>query len=257
MRIGIKRSAVSDGARELTSTLQARGFNARRLLLQGSRFVPRQEDLVINWGDCGSSELGGLNVDTSQATNKLSCFHALAAAGVWIPEFTDDIHVANTWLSEGCTVVARQHLRGSSGSGVVIHDEATEEVIRAPLYTKYIKKSNEYRAHVFNGKVIDVQRKARNTDVPDEEVNWQVRTHANGFIYMRGDTESPVSLPDDIKEMCVASVEACGLDFGAVDLIHNGHYDKYYVLEINTAPGITGSTVGKYADAIEQYLEER
>lgn len=131
----------------------------------------------------------------------------------------------------------------------MITSTASLEEVNAPLYVKYIKKQQEYRVHVFNGSVIDVQRKMRRTDTPDEDVNWQVRNHSNGFIFGREGVElSPTALT-----MCVASVQALGLDFGAVDMIHNERSDTYYVLEVNTACGLTGTTLEKYKTAILEY----
>lgn len=126
------------------------------------------------------------------------------------------------------------------------------EEVNAPLYVKYIKKTQEYRIHVFNGSVIDVQRKMRRTDTPDAEVNWQVRNHCNGFIFGR----EGVELPDVALNMSKDSVSALGLDFGAVDLIYNAHEDKYYVLEVNTACGLTGTTLEVYTNALQEYLNE-
>lgn len=122
--------------------------------------------------------------------------------------------------------------------------------VHAPLYVKYVKKQQEYRVHVFNGSVIDVQRKMRRTDTPDAEVNWQVRNHCNGFIFGR----EGVELPDVALTMSKDSVGALGLDFGAVDIIYNAHEDKYYVLEVNTACGLTGTTLEVYTAAIQEYL---
>lgn len=119
----------------------------------------------------------------------------------------------------------------------------------APLYVKYIKKQQEYRVHVFNGSVIDVQRKMRRTDTPTEEVNWKIRNHSNGFIFGREGVELPTSATD----MCVAAVQAIGLDFGAVDVIYNERSDTYYVLEVNTACGLIGTTLDKYKTAILEY----
>src|SRR3546814_6628533 len=48
-----------------------------------------------------------------------------------------------------------------------------------------LPKKQEYRVHVLNGKVVDVQRKARVKDFPDDKVNWKIRNHDNGFIYAR------------------------------------------------------------------------
>jgi glutathione synthase/RimK-type ligase-like ATP-grasp enzyme len=117
------------------------------------------------------------------------------------------------------------------------------------LYVEYIKKKEEYRVHVAFGHIIDVQRKGRNRDVPDEDVNWQVRNHGNGFIYMRGG----VDIPDCCRSLALAAVESLGLDFGAVDVIWNEHEDRWYVLEVNTAPGLSGTTLEKYADAFDPW----
>jgi len=46
----------------------------------------------------------------------------------------------------------------------------------------------------------------------------------------------------------LASVMALGLDFGAVDIVYNENDNKAYVLEINTAPGLSGTTLEKYVE---------
>ena len=43
---------------------------------------------------------------------------------------------------------------------------------------------------------------------------------------------------------------AVGLKIGAVDIIWNELENKCYVLEINTAPGLEGTTLVKYTEAI-------
>ena len=165
-----------------------------------------------------------------------------------IPEWTVCKQEALEWLEQGHTVVARTLLKGHSGNGIVLLSSIDSlEEVNAPLYVKYIKKQQEYRVHVFNGSVIDVQRKMRRTDTPDEDVNWQVRNHSNGFIFGR----EGVELPDTALTMCVDSVQALGLDFGAVD-----RSDTYYVLEVNTACGLTGTTLDKYKTAILEYAND-
>jgi D-alanine-D-alanine ligase-like ATP-grasp enzyme len=51
------------------------------------------------------------------------------------------------------------------------------------------------------------------------------------------------------------AVNALGLDFGAVDIIYNGHEDKYYVLEVNTAPGMEGETMFSYVCSFLNIME--
>ena len=55
---------------------------------------------------------------------------------------------------------------------------------------------------------------------------------------------------DTDKEKRNAAIKALGLDFGAVDIIYNEAEDQHYVLEVNTAPGLEGTTLQKYTEAI-------
>src|SRR5690606_6670178 len=124
------------------------------------------------------------------ASNKLETFKILDAAGVSIPEYGTQREAAFMFLNEGHNVVVRHTLTGHSGEGIEIlkseglnrlHDFDT--IPKAPLYTKYLKKDQEYRIHVFQGEVFFEQRKARKKEVPADQVNWQIRNHANGFIF--------------------------------------------------------------------------
>jgi D-alanine-D-alanine ligase-like ATP-grasp enzyme len=101
---------------------------------------------------------------------------------------------------------------------------------------------------VWQGKVIDVQQKRRNTAIPDDKVNWQIRNHDNGFIFARSD----ISPPRCVTSASLAAVAALGLDFGAVDLGYNQKAKKCVVYEVNTAPGLEGTTVDRYFAAIQK-----
>lgn len=121
--------------------------------------------------------------------------------------------------------------------------------VKAPLYTKYVPKKDEYRVHVVAGKVIDVQRKALRNGWLEEhggDVNYKVRNLANGFVYVRQD----VVAPKQVMEEPVKAMEILKLDFGAVDVVYNAKKESAYVLEINTAPGLEGTSVDNYAKAL-------
>jgi len=144
-------------------------------------------------------------------------------------------------------------LSGHSGEGIVVAESPGE---LAPfrdgtLFVKECLKRDEFRVHLVGATPFLVQKKARNTTVPDELVNWKVRNHANGFIYAREN----VSLPNgDCLEQCVKAMSACGLDFGAVDVLYNERQQQSFVLEINSAPGMEGHTAIDYANAIGGHL---
>jgi len=138
-------------------------------------------------------------------------------------------------------------LAGHSGEGIVIADTRAD-LVRAPLYVAYVKKEQEWRIHVGRraddeGIIIAKQRKARSRDVPDDEVNWQVRNHQNGFIYARNDG---VEAPERVVDAARQALLATDLDFGAIDVIYHSRTRLAHVLEINTAPGLEGETVNDY-----------
>jgi glutathione synthase/RimK-type ligase-like ATP-grasp enzyme len=218
----------------------------KRIRHRHSRFRPLPDKTIVNWGASEMPEplmvCRVLNTPdrVKAATNKLEAFRLLKEGGVSVPPFTTDQEVANEWRRDSC-VVCRTLLRGSSGRGIVLADE-DNVAVDAPLYVKYIPKRHEYRVHVIGGEAVFTQRKARRMEVEDEDVNWKIRNHDNGFIYAHQD----VQCPDDVLEESVKAVAVLGLDFGAVDVIWNGHYDKAFILEVNTAPGLEGATLEVY-----------
>ena len=51
--------------------------------------------------------------------------------------------------------------------------------------------------------------------------------------------------------MALNAIEDLQLDFGAVDVVVSGYSGGAFVLEVNSAPGLEGTTVQKYVEAIE------
>src|SRR5690554_4085680 len=229
--------------------LRENGFKS--IKLENSRFKGRPNKVVINYGSSNLPEevlkcrVINSPEAVSKAANKLLSFKAMAEYGVSVPRFTEAAEEALGWDS---AIVVRHKLTGHSGEGIELNaNNGHRDIPPAPLYVEYIKKKQEYRIHVFMGEVIDIQRKARKREVPDEEVNWQVRNLDGGFIYAR----EGVELPGEAHLQAIAAVEALGLAFGAVDIIWNERSDTYYVLEVNTAPGLTGTTLEKYVESFK------
>lgn len=232
----------------------AEASKSRRIKHVGSRFVNTPNKMVINWGSSTMPDKvaeGGhvLNnhLAVRRAGNKLNAFRRMEAQGVSVPQYTDDRDTASYWVRHGHIVVCRKKLNGYGGDGIVIAT-TEQELVAAPLYTMYTKKKSEWRVHIFRDEIIMLQRKARRLDVPDEDVNWQVRNHANGFIFEHMEVNPPVQVVDEATK----ATSALALDFGAVDVIFNEHDERAYVLEVNCAPGLEGTTLDRYAGAIER-----
>jgi hypothetical protein len=244
----------SKGAKALADAL-----GGKVLKLEGSKYLPRAGDKTINWGNTSAVEWTGmLNLPSviRNASNKLLFFRKMKETGLEI--------VPSYWESpdeipdSAFPVVCRTVLAGHSGAGIVVA-ATRSELVPCSLYVQYKKKKDEYRVHVgkkwedegLHGHpgaertvVIATQRKARRNDTPDEAVNWQIRNHDNGFVFVRGG----VNPPADVFSSARSALLASGLDFGAVDVIWNDHEGKAYVLEINTAPGLEGQTIEDYAN---------
>lgn len=238
----------SEGAKQL-----AQALGIKRIKHGNSKFRGRADKTVINWGSGNlPDQVAACRVlnkpdAIKKASNKLISFELFKEAGVSIPDFFTTQEAASAYIQEGGgkSIVCRTVLSGHSGVGIVIAD-TQDALVPARLYTAYVKKTQEYRYHVFQGRVVDIQRKARKQDVPDEQVNWKVRNLDGGFIFAReGVVES-----EQASENAIMAVAALGLDFGAVDLVYNERQDKYYVLECNSAPGLSGSTLEGYAARI-------
>lgn len=235
------------GSRSVSALKTELGIKS--IKLEASRFKGAPHKKVINWGASTlpdavkACQVINPEESVALAANKLRSFRAMEET-VSIPDFTTDRAVAQGWIENGGVVVCRTKLSGHSGEGIVIA-ETVDQLVAAPLYVKYVKKQQEYRVHMMHGEVLDVQRKARRLETPDEEVNWKVRNLAGGFIYAREGFETP----EQVIEEAFAAVDALGLDFGAVDVIYNERENTAYVLEVNTAPGLTGTTLTKYAEA--------
>lgn len=216
---------------------------------------PLEGGVLINWGASRIKRAIMPNVILNhpgcvlEAVNKLRAFKAMAGM-VSIPDFTESIVEANKWLAEGFDVVARHSLTGNSGKGIRFHEAAKVQAIDidAPLYTRYVPKTDEYRIHVFEGKIHFEQRKALKNGAEAAPLQWKIRNHGNGFIFAHKGLE----VPKPVRDNALAAVAALGLDFGAVDI---GWHPRYgtKVYEVNTAPGLEGSSLDSYVEQFRRF----
>lgn len=255
---------ASEGAAEL-----AKALGIPRIKHSGSKFRGNASKTLINWGassdrfptDYLSCQVLNAPTAIDNACDKVRSFNLFRQAGVSIPEFTTDRSVALQWLEAGSMVFARTQLRAHSGRGIVIMDPDhpdTWEGVSAPLFVKYIPKKHEYRVHIFRGEIIDIQRKGLRADLQGTEgINYKIRNLMNGFIYVRNDENgvpllTSTRVPQVVKTVGIAAVQALNLDFGAADVILNERQGTAFALETNCAPGITNSTVETYRQAFSQ-----
>ena len=168
-------------------------------------------------------------------------------------EFTTDQSIVKEWLNGGSVVFGRRLLNASCGDGIVIIDPAMGAAPHAgvcPVYTKYKPKKREFRVHVFKDKVVTIVEKRRKKDSTGDT---KIRNLANGYVFCQ-ELELTDTLKARIEALALASAKVCSSDFKGVDLGYNQKMDDLFVIEVNSAPGIEGSNVGKYVEVIKEYL---
>lgn len=251
------------GSKSVKALKESLGDSVKIIKRTNSKFKYSVDKVVVNWGSSRLPQI--LNTApifnhpdaVAEVSNKLNFFNKVGDFCRCVP-FTTDIDTVVDWLNNGHKVFSRTILNGHSGEGIVPITN-TNEIVESLLYTRYVKKSSEWRIHlVDNGgvqcEVLFVQKKMRNRSVPNDEVNWEIRNHKNGFIYA-SNPETIGDPPQDVIDQAKLAFNNLRLDFGAVDVLYNELENKAYVLEINTAPGLTGTTLTKYVEYFKSILE--
>ena len=218
-----------------------------------SSYNAKRSDVIINWGSSMPPHFRWMEQDLNKphaiglASNKLNTFLEFRNTGfIHVPDWTTNPQEAQHLLNLGTKVYCRKLLSSHSGNGIVVCNDGDKLAI-APLYTFHTKHKDEYRVHIFKGKVLDVQKKKRKLGFNGSSSG--IRNHSSGWIYARSD----VAIPDMLCPIAIQAVNLLGLDFGAVDIGHKVNDNKFFVFEVNTAPGLEGSTLDKYTKAIYNY----
>jgi glutathione synthase/RimK-type ligase-like ATP-grasp enzyme len=182
-----------------------------------------------------------------QGMCKIQQLRRFIEAGVPTLGFSEAAGDAVRWIEEGHTVVCRTLTRASEGRGIVLAT-TVEELQQSPLYTQYFPKKHEYRVQVFNGKVIDIQEKRKKRGFEGERES-KVRNLANGYVFCRDN----VNPPEGMADAALTAVNCLGYTFGAVDVAYNVKRNEFKVLEVNALPGMEGTTLVKYTNAVLEW----
>lgn len=132
----------------------------------------------------------------------------------------------------------------------------TESQLRQAIYkgteyfTEFYRKTREFRVHVCSGKVLICSEKF----VDDiNKVIWNLRVNDDGEFKAIKWSNIPVR----IAKLGIDTVNALGLDFGAVDIISDPIDDNLpseVVLEVNTAPKLGEYACERYAKYFDWLL---
>jgi len=179
--------------------------------------------------------------------DKCNQYRWFMANGICCPEFTFIRVEARDWINDGSVVFCRTLTRASEGRGIVVA-ETVDQLVDAPVYTKYMKKKREFRVHIFKDKIVQIVEKRM-------RVGWggprdtRIRNTANGYVFCREVT----NIPEGLGQLALQASRVTGSDFRGVDIGYNEKKDELFVIEVNSAPGIEGSNVNDYVNTILEY----
>lgn len=144
------------------------------------------------------------------------------------------------------TVLVRDNLYSFGGRGITVARNE-EEVSKAigNWVTPFLRFTVEYRVHIFNGKIIRIQKKVNGSEQQEEE--YPIRNHSRGYFFSVRTTKNIgmdnfsalQAFVDKVVEL-FPEKHFCGLDIGKTKQNH-------YVIENNSAIGLEESTLYLYA----------
>lgn len=171
-----------------------------------------------------------------------------ASNNVPCPQFTTDVGEAYEWVLEGSPVYGRKN-EHTKGKDIVIarlyntdrrHVTAAEAWFQRDYWTKLVPNIvEEWRVHIFDGKSIARGRKHNDSANPSSFV----RNRNSGYRM-----EHVSDPPKGLRPISKAAVEACGYQYGAVDVLRT--QTGFVVLEVNSAPAMDNYTLEAYVRAI-------
>ena len=224
---------------------------AKHLEEQGLTIVRSQTvPVVANWGRRTANSI--LNKDTSLSSDKLQMRIAFHQHGVSVPSYLTFGQAYDSLKNnEGKIFVARS-TRHTQGKGLYIikntndlRKALTNRRRPATMIMEWVDKTDEYRVHVFKGKVIRISRKG-----------YEDGTVIGGYMTMKPHPDMP---RDELRRQAKLAIEATKLDFGAVDIMvrhgDNWSIEELWVTEVNSSPGLGGSMPKLYADKIKEFRD--
>lgn len=220
--------------------------SAARIVAAGEGKIDAiQRDGDINWGRRRST---GLNADISNSVNKRRARELFEDNGVPAPKLFGPTDAEMLVCAEA-PMVGRPdfHTRGR-GFWLCRTPEDVRKALRgtrrklaATHFMEFVPAPKEFRVHVFMGDSIRMSQKQFVEDTKD-------------YTTVKPDPDLPKR---HIRNAAKAAVEAVGLDFGAVDLLASEDQTQVWVLEVNAAPGLGGSTPRLWAKTFINYMEGR
>lgn len=215
----------------------------------------RAKSVSINWGCLKLPTTANatviLNSNLSTAASKVEAFKALKEAGIRVPRWNKTLKSLADRLDPTAWIIARRDgLSKGKGMRLIKPEDRLTAIYEPDFFVEKLTCQREARIHVWGGRIICEQVKF----LPAGCDNF-IHNFENGARYSsatkidRFFNEAQIA---EARDFAIRSVEACGLHFGAVDILLTKK-GTVYVLEVNTAPGLRAdNTRLAYKNAIKQ-----
>lgn len=215
-----------------------------------------QYKTIINWGCSGfKSDAFVLNrgPNVGVAVNKIKALRQLAPF-VPCPELTESSHEAKSW-NRGDIVLGRDIVGGKQGNGITVFrlGELNQEEHQYKFYTRYVPKKREFRFHVAFNELFWTQEKLKRRNIGDDVGDPLIRNDGRYVFAFKHLEDKPILDYEQGKRYAIKAIHCLGLHFGAVDIGWHPEHD-WCIYEVNTAPGIEGTTLEKYAEHFNRKL---
>lgn len=221
----------------------------KELGLQVTTLEGTAADAVVCYG-AGSRNprVPTLNANAGKL-DKYEQFLALQEAGVQVPTFfagdTNGMGVHYPLLAR-----KRQH-HGGKDIMLVLQQEdlALRRRAGADFFVEYVPRKTEFRCWIYRRQHLGTYEKVLKHPEQYTKVGCN---YDNGFAF---DLVGAERVPRAAVELAAQAVQTLGLDFGAVDVLQ-GTDGQFYVLEVNTAPGVDGPRQGinKLVEKIQNWV---
>lgn len=169
--------------------------------------------------------------------DKYEQFLKLQESGVKVPTF-----YAGDTNGFGChfPMLARKRKHHGGKDIMVVLQEEDIPLRRnagAEFFVEYVPRKTEYRCWIYRRQHLGTYQKVLKHPEQYRKVGCN---YDNGFAF---DLVKADAIPREAVELAAQAVQALDLDFGAVDVLH-GKDGQFYVLEVNSAPGVDGPRQG-------------
>ena len=168
---------------------------------------------------------------------------------------TTDIELAKSWAdTPRSKVLCRTIINGSGGEGIVIARTA-DEIVEAPLYSLYFRKTSELRIFACTSDGIFYCCSKRRPSSGPEMTRDQrlVRTLDSGYVYQREYIEE---LPVSVLTVCNTALALCteiGGNMLFLDVAYDLSTNTARIIEVNSAPGLNEDSALALSTALSRY----